>query len=246
MLRTAALALLGVRFAVDADGAIRAGTAVPTATTTIDATDSRITWMGRTIPLATGGVQLDWEGTAMMFTIANATVVNLQVSDTLGSGTRISVWHQSSDTDTDSRNLHVLDFSTMAGNYSYSISRGLWSNSITYTVKNQIEPTFIGSNTNNNLTFVSVITDGIVLPAPKLPSRKIEIIGDSITAGMGARFAGPCDANQYQNSWDGTYGDLICTNLTANCNVVAWSGIGIECYYGADCDPQGGWPASAE
>jgi hypothetical protein len=55
---------------------------------------------------------------------------------------------------------------------------------------------------------------------------------------MGARFAGPCAANSLQNTYDGTYGDLLCRNLSAECHTVAWSGIGVLCYYGPGCDPE--------
>lgn len=58
---------------------------------------------------------------------------------------------------------------------------------------------------------------------------------------MGAAFNGPCDANIFQNSYDGTYTDILCRTLNSTCHTQAWSGIGISCYYGdpngQPCDP---------
>jgi lysophospholipase L1-like esterase len=202
------------------------------------ADDPLVLWTGRTLIPGDGTITFDWEGVAATLTVVNASYVYANITDSTYSGTRFSVWSQGAVT-TGGQFLHILDFLATPGGPSNNLmARADGSSQLTLTLRNEVEPTFIGSDTGHNLTVNGFMTDGVFVASPSLPTRRIEIIGDSITAGMGARFTGPCNANNVQNAISGTYTDVICRALNASCNVQAWSGIGVLCYYGPNCDPQ--------
>jgi lysophospholipase L1-like esterase len=77
--------------------------------------------------------------------------------------------------------------------------------------------------------------DGAQLAPPPLPERRVELVGDSITAGYGNEGADmncpftPDTENHYL-----TYGALAARQLGAEASTVAWSGKGVVCNYGDD------------
>jgi lysophospholipase L1-like esterase len=76
---------------------------------------------------------------------------------------------------------------------------------------------------------------GELLAPPPAPERRIEIIGDSISAGYGNEGAdmscpfSPDTENHYL-----TYGAIAARNVDAELVTVAWSGKGVVCNYGDD------------
>jgi len=76
---------------------------------------------------------------------------------------------------------------------------------------------------------------GQLLPPPPAPERRIELLGDSISAGYGDEGANmdchftPDTENHYL-----TYGALAARALGAELSTVAWSGKGVVCNYGDD------------
>jgi hypothetical protein len=219
---------------------ITAGSLSLTSPTTIPASSPSITWGGRTLVQADGSVAFDWEGVSATLTVANSTYVSAIIADSSDSGTRFSTTQVTAASGTTGgQNLHVLDFLTSPGAFPYTISRGQGGGeAITLRLTNEIEPCFTGVSVQHNFSVLSFTTDGVFVPNPAPPTaRRFEFIGDSITAGMGARFAGPCGANSLQNAFSDTYTDLICKNVSAAaCITTAWSGIGVLCNYGPDCN----------
>ena len=74
-----------------------------------------------------------------------------------------------------------------------------------------------------------LLDDDCTLPVePRLPKRKIEFIGNSITCGFGIEGAGPNEKFRYatQNQYY-TYDAITARNLDAQCVLVARSGIGV-------------------
>lgn len=145
---------------------------------------------------------------------------------------------------------HVLagTFATSQGQTNYTLVQGpgLGNLPSTFqvTVVNEIEPAFIGEGPADNTLLVmeGFSTDGVLLAAPAASPRKLEFIGDSITAGFGSNAISPCDASLWTNQYSGTWSDMVCngpapigsstvTGLAADCNVQAWSGIGMYCNY---------------
>lgn len=207
--------------------------------TTVPASSPLITWGGRTVAQPYGTIAFDWEGVSATFTVANSSYVTVNIADSSQSGTRFSTTQVTpASGTTGGQSLHVQDFLTAPGSFPYTLSRGQGAGeAVTIRLANEIEPCFTGVDPTHNFTIVSFTTDGVFVPSPAPPTpRRFEFIGDSITAGMGARFAGPCGANTLQNSFTNTYTDLICKNVSGTCITTAWSGIGVLCNYGPDCN----------
>lgn len=76
---------------------------------------------------------------------------------------------------------------------------------------------------------VAIVTDGVVAPAPPQPSRRLLVLGDSLSAGPGAGFTtppsgAPCGDGVLLNDWGFTWNALLCRNFSAACEVIAASG----------------------
>jgi len=77
------------------------------------------------------------------------------------------------------------------------------------------------------------ITGGELLAPPARPDRRIEIYGDSITAGYGVDGAGPnCSVSQDNSNNFLSYGSVAARTLKAELHTIAWSGIGMYRGYG--------------
>ena len=68
---------------------------------------------------------------------------------------------------------------------------------------------------------------GELLAPPPLPTRRIEIIGDSITCGYGSLGVAPCTMSADNSSVEVTYGWLAAKALGAEPHIQCWSGIGV-------------------
>ncbi|KAK6844208.1 hypothetical protein PG995_014318 [Apiospora arundinis] len=75
------------------------------------------------------------------------------------------------------------------------------------------------------------VTDGTLSPLPAAPSRRIELIGDSITVGYGLEGVFPCTNTADKEGATKTYGALTARNLSADYSLVAWSGKGVTRNY---------------
>ncbi|KAK8134782.1 hypothetical protein PG984_006794 [Apiospora sp. TS-2023a] len=80
-------------------------------------------------------------------------------------------------------------------------------------------------------------TDGTLSPLPTAPSRRIELIGDSITVGYGLEGVFPCTNAADKEGATKTYGALTARNLSADYSLVAWSGKGLTRNYVTDNEP---------
>lgn len=99
-----------------------------------------------------------------------------------------------------------------------------------------------GSPVPNYVTFygIKVLVDGTAAGAastappawleqpPPLPTRKIEFLGDSITAGFCNECQHtPVDPSDHREAYGATWDHQICTLLDAQCHTAAWSGLGM-------------------
>jgi lysophospholipase L1-like esterase len=78
-----------------------------------------------------------------------------------------------------------------------------------------------------SISIGNITTDGTLGADPPLPSRKIEIIGDSITSAYGIGAALPCTNTAALEIISESYSVLTATALTAAYSIISWSGIGI-------------------
>lgn len=73
----------------------------------------------------------------------------------------------------------------------------------------------------------NVTTTGGTLGADTVPARRLQIIGDSITVGYGVDGTYPCTNTAALEDAEKTYGALTAKNLSADYDIIAWSGKGI-------------------
>ncbi len=95
---------------------------------------------------------------------------------------------------------------------------------------------------SNNFRGVD-ITGGQLVSAPAHPGRRVEIYGDSISAGYGLDGQYPCTASQDNQNHYLTYGAVAARTLAAELHTTAWSGIGMYRNYGEDGPSAGAMPA---
>lgn len=75
------------------------------------------------------------------------------------------------------------------------------------------------------VTFLGFDAQGTMLPAPPVAERRMEIIGDSISAGYGNEGPGPvCTFNPAEENQYTTYGAVAARELGAEHVTIAWSG----------------------
>jgi hypothetical protein len=77
----------------------------------------------------------------------------------------------------------------------------------------------------------ALLTDGVVMPSAPSPSRRLLVLGDSLSSGVGCGFTsvnGPCGAGVLQDDASKSWGALLCDSFAAECEVVAASGITIS------------------
>ncbi|MBC8066866.1 MAG: SGNH/GDSL hydrolase family protein [Deltaproteobacteria bacterium] len=82
-------------------------------------------------------------------------------------------------------------------------------------------------------TVLDVTVEGELLPPPVV-DRRIEIVGDSITAGYGNEGVSPCGFSAETENHFMTYGAIAARTVGAELSTVAWSGKGIIFNYGED------------
>lgn len=107
------------------------------------------------------------------------------------------------------------------------------TNTIFVRVVNLAEYSMIASRAGGaNLTISSILTDGVLLPRSSNMNRtRFLILGDSLSSGVGAGFSVAsgqlCGAGVAIDDWAQTWNGLLCANYSANCEVIAQSGVTI-------------------
>ncbi len=113
---------------------------------------------------------------------------------------------------------------TKVGATEYVLAEGLADGEHTITIRKRNEANYGGSATLgiNSLT----ILGGDLTAAPTMPERRIEVIGDSITAGFGNLVINTNDGyNSHVSDGTQTYATLTAAALGAEIDVIARSGI---------------------
>jgi len=116
----------------------------------------------------------------------------------------------------------------VSGTAQYAVASGLSAGTHDLVVWKRTE-----GNQGANRFLGLDVTGGQLTAAPAPPDRRIEIYGDSITAGYGMDGAGPsCPYTPDTENHYLTYGALTARTLKADLHTVAWSGIGMYRNYG--------------
>jgi lysophospholipase L1-like esterase len=118
---------------------------------------------------------------------------------------------------------------TTSGTSQYQVAAGLASGIHDLVIWKRTE----GNQGENRFLGLDIV-GGQLLPPPAAPDRRIEIYGDSITAGYGLDGQGPsCPFSQDTENHYLSYGAVAARTLGAELHTVAWSGIGMYRNYGA-------------
>lgn len=224
---------------------------------TIPAGSPLVRWVGRRAPVgaSSGPVYFDWEGVSATVTVTNYSFVAAQISDNCpgsasGGGSRWLVRMTTGVPGTAPPGHRVSTFvsgalqplyylfndpskscdpstpaCSLAGNASFELVR-------------LTEGRVSGCGPSGNLSVTGFVSDGTFLPPPQYSNRRLEFIGDSISAGdlNSASFGvlNPtvpvCGNAAWNNDITVTSGGILCTpealgGLGADCHFTAWGGI---------------------
>jgi len=192
----------------------------------IAAQDARVTVAGRA-PRDADGVSrnFDWEGVAFLITATNSQTVFLNVTSTGAGLNRVithaflgGVW------------IEQTRQWVLPGANSLLVAAAIDAKTPTLVRSFfELEPAFTGAAGGAYFSVHGFGLDagGDAGPPTELP-RRIEVVGDSISAGYGSNgVAGNCPVNVVTSSNWASYNRLLCDALGANCSIVAWSGKGM-------------------
>lgn len=168
----------------------------------IPASDPSVWFTGRTVINDDGSRSFDWEGTQLWVNLEGATYVKMimnHADDAKITG-RFSV--EANDVEVSLVSVGGCGTPAVCEGRSNEIlvAQGLGGNT-TIRAISILEPAFENASPTEALQFVGWKTDGTVLP-PTPRKRKIELLGDSISAGYGSRgdaalhAANVCPVNQ--------------------------------------------------
>ncbi|OBT90718.1 hypothetical protein VE02_00630 [Pseudogymnoascus sp. 03VT05] len=193
--------------------------AVPTTTTAPGSTPTggstgAFRFLGRVNPATK---ELTWPGTGISFTFTGSSA-SIQLTSVTGAN--------SVDLIIDGGEPTVI--SNVAGT-SISTPAGLSNGKHVVVLRKRSESLY------GTIVIGGVTTDGTI-GADVAPTRRIEIIGDSISVGYGLDGTNPCTNTAAVENNPKTYGALAAEQLGADYSVVAWSGKGLTRNIGSD-DP---------
>lgn len=175
--------------------------------------------LGRFDDCAQGGVRLSWSGSGFA---ANFQGTTLEVT-TSGPALRYAVTVDGASSQ---------EFTTVKGRGTSVVVTGLSPGEHLVVVTRQGEA-HLGASTIEALR----VPDGTLLSVPPAPSKRLEIVGDSITAGYGNEGTSPnCPFTPETENHQLTYGALLARHFQAELSTIAWSGKGVVSNYGGDRD----------
>ena len=171
-------------------------------------------WVGRHDASDPGHVRMGWSGVGAVLRFA-------------GTGASVRL-------DDHGRYFTVLvdgalqpTLATSPGEQSYVLASGLPDGEHTLELYRRTEGSFGAT------TVLGFDLEGELLAPPPV-QRRIEIIGDSITAGYGNEGVAPCSFSAETENHYLTYGALAARTLGAELSTIAWSGKGVVYNYADD------------
>lgn len=176
-----------------------------------------IRFIGRTDDSATGVTRFAWSGSGVAFRFSG-TEASVRMDD---AGRFFTVLVDGS--------LQPA-LATQPGERSYPVASGLTEGEHEVLMYRRTEASF------GNTSFVDLeLGSGTLLPPPPARTRRVELIGDSITCGYGNLGADQnCNFSADTEDHYQTYGAIAARNVNAELTTVAWSGKGVVFNFGDD------------
>lgn len=199
------------------------------------ASDPKVDWSGRRVANADGSVSFDWLGVAARVQVQGATFVTVTAtSDAAHRGTRLKAYISNQGFPLFPQVQFWVppkDHAFMSNTSALFTSDG---GSVVVTLENIVDAQYGTGKT----TVWAFHTDGTftdpgqrqpteAAPIPAGGHRRLEIIGDSITAATNVvrpPGAGSCGDGGYQSDWSQSYSGLLCHRFGADCSTVAVGG----------------------
>ena len=193
------------------------------AATVIAAQDPRVVWAGRTELLADGAsVRFDWPAVAAYVSVAGAGSIALNVTSETSGLNRVLTHIFVGATPYEMTRAWVPP-----GNSVINVAANIFGNS-SVRVFFELEPSFNGAGADAGYVVHGFVLDAGDAVQQTRRAHRLEIVGDSISAGYGASgVGGDCPVMDYTSGNYGTYNRQICDAFDAECSVVAWSGKGM-------------------
>lgn len=209
-----------------------AAVAHASAVTTLPAGDVKVNWAGRTTATDGGSVSFDWLGVSARLQVTNATYVSVTATSTATHrGTRLKAYTS----DQGFMLSPQVQFWVPAASAPQS-STLLWTGSPStriITLENIVDPQYgTGVTTVHSFetdgSFTTLAPTAMMGGGPNGGTRRIEFIGDSITAATNVvrpeGMHNGCGDGGYQSDWSQTYEGLLCHRFGASCSTIAVGG----------------------
>jgi hypothetical protein len=217
----------------------------------ISADSKQVKWVGRVQP-SNGGVTFDWEGVSATVTVANFTYLVVKMSDqcvgtSVGGGSRWGVTMNTSNEKAATMNHRIQTFYSgglVDSYYMFNNPGGKcnpycdFQGETSFSLIRLTESRISGCTPTNNLTVLSFSSDGTFVDQAPTPTtkRRIEFVGDSITAGnlndggqvKGGGSTAICANSAFNDDITFSSGAILCSALLgfdADCMYTAWGGI---------------------
>ena len=189
----------------------------------IAAQDPRVVWAGRTELLGDGvSVRFDWPAVAAYLSVAGAGSVALNVTNEASGLNRVLTHIFEGATPYEMTRVWVQQ-----GDSVFNVASNIFGNS-SLRVFFELEPAFNGAGVDAGYVVHGFVLDAGDAVQQAHRAHRLEIVGDSISAGYGASgVGGDCPVMDYTSGNYGTYNRQICDAFGAECSVVAWSGKGM-------------------
>jgi lysophospholipase L1-like esterase len=167
--------------------------------------------VGRTTPGTMMGERFAWSGTSFSARFTGTQIV-MRMSD--ASRNEFAVVVDGS----------VTRVATNMGVTRYQLATGLAEGEHEVTVWRRTEAR---QGPSEFIAFTELSDGGAFLAPPPRAERRIEIIGDSITAGLGIAGTAPCDNVRSNDDNYSAYGSVAARAVRAELVTIAWSDIGM-------------------
>eukprot|EP00047_Mylnosiga_fluctuans_P007941 m.256243 g.256243 ORF g.256243 m.256243 type:complete len:383 (+) comp20092_c0_seq1:55-1203(+) len=215
------------------------------APTTIPASSPKILWIGRSQTVGSS-VFFDWEGVSATVNLQSFSWLAVNISDncpgsSVGGGSRWLVTMTTSNALTSSPNHRIATFYSgpLSSLYYLFNNPGAhcdpacdFSGTTTFTLTRITESRLSGCIPGANLSVNAFLTDGVFVDPPSMPTRRLEFVGDSITAGdlNDDGQTGRCGNAAFNNDITLSTGGQLCLptalgGFGAACMYTAWGGI---------------------
>lgn len=182
-------------------------------------------WVGRHLEHADGSVSFDVPGVTVSFFVRNATTLTAIFTGACGGETtRLESGVDGDPLDTHSRGAFFVLAASPSSPFRILLADGLDpAVSHVLTIRVAVEARWASCSANSTITLEGIETDGVQGESSPPLSRRLEFVGDSITAAFGT--APPCTSPNSKTE-DASRGAAfaVCANLSAECSLVAVSG----------------------